>query len=157
VVVDDRGVKVDLREALDYEIQDVGFVQPGDLLGQLEALDEDLADVSGEALDVAVDVGGDVVRVALEAVEIELRDVVKVNPGDAVEDRRRSLTLPLLSLACWARTLSLVSAKTQSRRRKTVNGRITLPKSCCLKVPRMRSAIDQRKLDASEKLWNCLT
>jgi hypothetical protein len=48
-----------------------------------------------------------VVRVALEAVEIELRDVVKVNPGDAVEDRRQVFDLAALELGVLGEDLVL--------------------------------------------------
>ena len=48
--------------------------------------------------------------------------------------------------ACLASTSSLVVSSTQSRRRRTVKGRITRPYSDCLKLPRKMSAIDQMKL-----------
>ena len=90
-VVDPPGVQVDLGELGDHLVEAVGFFELFDLLVELEAL-EDLADVLGEAVDVVGQVAADVVRVALELLEVELAVVVKAQRlavvilGPVVED-----------------------------------------------------------------------
>jgi hypothetical protein len=61
------------------------------------------------------------------------------------------LMVPALRLSCLARTCGLVGSRTQSRRRSTVRGRITLPYWAGLYGPRSRSATLQVKLTLSEK------
>jgi hypothetical protein len=56
------------RRTGDDQVKAVGLVELGDVLLEAEVLD-DLAGAGGEALDVVGEVGGDVVRVALELLE----------------------------------------------------------------------------------------
>jgi hypothetical protein len=69
----------------------------------------------------------DVVRVALELLEVERRVVVEALARDlvqrGVERVARELAAPCFS--CAATTLAFVSASTQSKRRSTVIGSIT--------------------------------
>ena len=85
-VADRVGVQVDLGELLDHQVEPVGLVELLDLGLEAEVLD-DLARPAREAVDVAGQVGGDVVGVALELVEVEPAGVVERLPGDVVEDR----------------------------------------------------------------------
>ena len=95
------GVQVDLGELADHQEQPVGFVQLGDLLLELEIL-EDLAGLGGERLDVVGQVLGDLVRVALQLLEIELAGVVERVAGDPVQDR-----LEVLDAAAFQRRVLL--------------------------------------------------
>jgi hypothetical protein len=79
-VVDLARMQVDLGELGDHLIEAIGFFELLDLLVELEAL-EDLADVLGEAVDVISQMAADVVRVALELVEVELAVVVEAQRG----------------------------------------------------------------------------
>jgi hypothetical protein len=98
VVRHDLGMQVDLGEALHHEEENVRLVELGDLLGQLEALEEDLADVLGEALDVGEQVRGEVVRIVEQPPEVELADVVEVHARQPLEDGRDVLQLATLNL-----------------------------------------------------------
>ena len=89
------GVQVDLAELRDDQVQPVGLVELGDVLLEAEVLD-DLAGPGGEALDVVGQVGGDVVGIALEFLEVELAGVVERLPGHPVEDRLQVLDLAAL-------------------------------------------------------------
>jgi len=66
----------------------------------------------------------------------------------------RFFTSPPFSFPYRSSTVAFVGANTRSSRRRTVNGKITFPKSYCLKSPRSRSAMLQMKLEALEKDWN---
>ena len=83
-VRDDVGVEIDLRELLGDEVEEVGLRQAGDLRGELEAV-EDVFDVGGEAVEVASEVGGDVVLVVLDGFEVQGRGVVKGGAGGSDE------------------------------------------------------------------------
>jgi hypothetical protein len=86
VVGHHAGVQVHLGEALHHQVEDVGLVQARHLLGELEALDEDLPHVVAEGAQVGVEVLGDVVRVVQQAAEVEAGGVVEVGPADAAQD-----------------------------------------------------------------------
>ena len=111
------------------EVEEVVAGELLDVLRELEPHQEDVADVGGEPLDVLEQVRPDVVRVALELLEVELRDVVEGDARDAVQDRAEVLllTLPPFIASALARTFALVGSRTQSSRRRTVIGRMTLP------------------------------
>ena len=71
-------VQVDLGELRDDQEQPVGLVQLGDLLLELEVL-EDLPRLRREALDVVRQVLGGLVGIALELLEVELAGVVEAS------------------------------------------------------------------------------
>ena len=77
-------VQVDGRELLGHQVQQLGLVQPLDGGGEVEML-EDGAHVRRETLDVAVEVGADVVLVAHELAHVQRRDVVEVQSGLALD------------------------------------------------------------------------
>src|SRR6202023_3079524 len=80
-----RGVKVHLREFREDLEEQVRLVELGDLFGELEALD-DVSRVGREAPDVGCEVVGQVIGVALQLPEVELRDVVKAYLRGPVQD-----------------------------------------------------------------------
>jgi len=84
-VGDPVGMEVDLAEARDDQVETVGLVEPGNVLLEAETLD-DLTGAGGEALDVVGEVGGDVVRVALELLEGEAAGVVERHAGNTAEN-----------------------------------------------------------------------
>ncbi len=120
------GVQVDLGELLDHQVEAVGLVELLDLGLEAEVLD-DLARARAEAGDVVLQVGRDVGGVVGELGEVEAAGVVEGLLGDVVEDRLEVLDWPPLRLSYLASTSALVGSRTQSRRRRTVSGRITLP------------------------------
>ena len=61
-------MQVDLRELGYDQIQAVGFVQFADLFLKTEMID-DVASTAGEALDILCQIGGNVVRIALQLLE----------------------------------------------------------------------------------------
>ena len=63
-------VQIDIGELRDHKVEDVCFAHLLDLVLELEIL-EDVAHVAREALDVTDEVPGDVIRIALQPVEIE--------------------------------------------------------------------------------------
>jgi hypothetical protein len=129
-VVDLARMQVDLGELGDHLIEAIGFFELLDLLFELEAL-EDLADVLGEAVDVSGQMLADVVRVALELLEVELAVVVKAQRvavvvlGQVVEDGVDIGIFLVFSSAWRLSTASLLGASTASKRRSTVSGSIT--------------------------------
>jgi hypothetical protein len=102
-------VQVDLGEALGRLVGQPRFLQPIHLQVELEAL-EDVAHRRREGLDVAAQVFADVVLIRHPHQE-----------GLGIQ----ALAFPQLLLG--QSTASLVGSSTQSSRRSTVNGRITLP------------------------------
>jgi hypothetical protein len=126
------GVQVDVRELLGHQVEQPGLVEPVDLRVEVEAL-EDVAHRRRERLDVLAQVLADVVLVAHQLLQVERRRVVEVLPDFL--SRNGSGFKPALSALEDARsssTATLVGSSTQSRRRSTVNGRMTLPYSDCL-------------------------
>ena len=129
-VGDDVGVEVDVGELADHLVEQIGLRQPCDLDVEVELVD-DLPCAAAEPGDVAPQVPGDLAGVVEEAAEVEGRGVVEVLPGHVLQDRVDVLDLPSESSA-RSRTAALVGSRTQSRRRITVRGRMTLPYSDCL-------------------------
>ena len=84
-VVDLVRVQLDAGELLSDLIQQLGLVQALDRGGEIEVL-EDRAHVRSEALDVAVEVGADVVLIAHELAHVQRRDVVEVQAGLALDE-----------------------------------------------------------------------
>ena len=86
LVRDPVGVQVDVAELRDHEVQEVRLAHLLDFGLEIEEF-EDVAHVGREALDVADEMLGDVVGIALELLEIERRVVVEalargpVQPG----------------------------------------------------------------------------
>ena len=92
-------VQIDAAELRDDHVEDVRFAHLLDLGLELEVLDEDAAHVGGEALEVAHQVLGDVVGVALELLEVEGRAVVEALAGGLVEDAVQGLAPEPAALA----------------------------------------------------------
>ena len=84
-VVDLAGVHVDAREPLRDQIEQLVLVKPLDRPAELEVL-KDGTHIRREALDVAVEVGADIVLVAHELAHVERRDVVEVETGLALDE-----------------------------------------------------------------------
>ena len=59
-------MEVDLDELAEDEEQEVGLVQPFDLVAELELVEEDFPSVGREPGDVVGQIGGDVLLVAQE-------------------------------------------------------------------------------------------
>jgi hypothetical protein len=87
-VVDARGVKIDVREFLGHEIEEVRLGEPVDLHRELEAL-EDVAHVLREAAHVVAKMRADVVLIAHEPVKVEARDIVEAEARLAPDERVR--------------------------------------------------------------------
>ena len=90
-------VQVDLGELRDDQVKPVGVGQLGDLLLKFEVL-EDLARLRGEMLDVESQIRRDLVRVALQLLEVQLAGVVELLAGGPVQDR-----FDILDAACLER------------------------------------------------------
>ena len=144
-------VQVDVLEALEHQEEQPRLVQLGDRVVEVELL-QHLAHVRAEAGDVVAQVGGQVRRVGEQPLEVVAGRVVEGEARSLAELRVEVLQLLAPQLGLLARAPSAwCGASTQSRRRRTVSGRITswyLPR---LKVSRIRSATPQRKLTIS--LW----
>ena len=89
------GVEVDLGEPRDDLEEQIRLVELRDVLLELEAL-EDVLRVGGEAADERPQVGSEVVRIALQRLERELRRVVERHAGDAIENGLQVLHRPAL-------------------------------------------------------------
>ena len=86
-----------------------------------------------KAGDVGAQVVGDVVRVVEELVEVERRGVVEAAGLTSLQQDGLDVQLGLFPLGSRsASTAALVGSSTQSRRRSTTSGRMTLPYSDCL-------------------------
>ncbi len=80
-------VQIDVGELLQHQIQQPGLGQALDLGVEVEAL-EDVARLGREALHVGVEILADVVLVARQRGQIQLRDVVEARGADdALEER----------------------------------------------------------------------
>ncbi|OQA27234.1 MAG: hypothetical protein BWY59_01131 [Verrucomicrobia bacterium ADurb.Bin345] len=88
-------VQIDLAELRYDEVQPVRLIQLADVLLEPEVLD-DFAGAGGESLDEVGEVGGDVLRVALQLLERELAGVVERLACDLVQDRLQVLHLATL-------------------------------------------------------------
>ena len=119
-------VQVDVGELRNHEVEDVRLVHLLDLVLELEVL-EDVAHIGREALDVADEVPGDVVRVALQPVEIEFGEWLwKRWPAAAFSLASSALPSKRSFRRSYsATTFALVGASTQSKRRSTVIGSMT--------------------------------
>ena len=84
-VVHRAGVQVEAGELLGHQVQQLGLVQPFDRGGKVEVL-EDGPHVGREALDVAVQVGANVVLVAHQLAHVERRHVVEIQAGLALDE-----------------------------------------------------------------------
>jgi hypothetical protein len=107
-------VQVDLGELLDDEEQAVSLRQLGDLLLELEIL-EDLPGLRREALDVVRQVLGDLVGVALQLLKVELTGVVELQPRSAVQDRFN--VLDAAALECGESAGAILGHTTPRERR----------------------------------------
>ena len=130
-IADGVGVEVDVGELLGDEVEQPGLGQPVDLGVELEAL-EDVAHGRRERLHVGAQVLADVVLVAHELLQVERRGVVEELAGLAQQEGL-GIQPGLLALVHSRPARRPWSASsTQSRRRSTVKGRMTLPYSDCL-------------------------
>ena len=148
-VVDLVRVQIDIFEALEHLEEKPRLVELADRIVEVEFL-QHLAHVWAEPGDVVAQVGREVRRVGEELLEVIAGRVVEGEARDPAE-----LGVEVLQVLCpevrpcACRTFSFVCASTQSRRRRTVSGRMTswyLPR---LNVSRIRSATPQRKLTIS--------
>ena len=121
--------EIDVGEALDDLVQQPRGLKARDLQVEL-VLVEDLAGAGGEAVVVVGEVACDVGRVGADRGEVLPGQVVELQ-ASAARYKIASRFWTLIA-AFFAHTASLVGAITQSSRRSTVNGRMTLPYSDCL-------------------------
>ena len=149
-VVDQLGMEIDVLEAL-HDLEDESrLVELADSVGEIEFLD-DLAHIGAEAGDVVAEIGGKVGGVARHPLEIVARGVVEGEARSLAQLGVEVLETLAAEFGLALEDLFLGGARTQSRRRSTVKGRMMswyLPR---LKVSRMRSATPQMKLTIS--LW----
>jgi hypothetical protein len=130
-VADDLGVQVDVGELLGDEVEQAGLGQLVDLGVELEAL-EDVAHGGREPLHVGAEVLADVVLVAHELLQVERRGVVEELAGLAEQEGLGVHPGGFLRLVFRPARRAWSASSTQSRRRSTVKGRMTLPYSDCL-------------------------
>ncbi len=138
------GCRSTVVEALHDQEEQAFVVELGDGVVEVEVL-EDLAHVGAEAGDVVAQVGGEVGRVGEQGLEVVEGGVVEGVAGGAAQLGVEVVEFAVELGVGLQDLLSLVGARTQSRRRRTVRGRMTswyLPR---LKVSRMMSAMPQRK------------
>lgn len=76
VVIDAARAEVDLVELLDHLVQDVATLEPLKLLGKVKLCD-DILNVFTVAIDVVLEVFGDVRWLVEQCVKVELRSIVK--------------------------------------------------------------------------------
>jgi hypothetical protein len=127
-VGDRRGVQVDLGELGDHQEKPVLLRQSGDLVLELEPLEH--VDVGREPVDVVDQVRPEPVGVLGQPRQVELGGVVEAQPVAGLHHlRKQGSGLPS---ATKARTSSRVGSRMQSRRRRMVIGRMTLPYWCGL-------------------------
>ena len=81
---DDLGVQVDVGEAGEDEVEQVGAVQAGDLHVEVELVDH-LPGAGAEPGDVFPQAAGELAGVAEQAAEVERAGVVEALTGDALE------------------------------------------------------------------------
>ncbi len=84
-VGDAVGVEIDGGEFFGDEVEEVGFLEAVDLGGEFEAV-EDVGDVGREGVQVAEEIGGDVVGVARDGLQVHGRGVVEGVAGGAAEE-----------------------------------------------------------------------
>jgi hypothetical protein len=125
------GVQVDLGELGHHQVEQLRAVQPVDLGGEVELV-EHVAGRGGEAGDVVLEVVGQVVGGGDQRGEVEPGGVVELLAGLLLEDRVEVVTFFRVNCTARSSTACLVGSSTQSNRRSTVRGRITLPYSDCL-------------------------
>lgn len=129
-VADDIRVEVDVREPGDDLLEQARLVQLLDLVGETEPGDR-LERPRGEPGDVGGEVRTHVLRVVLELAERQRGDVVEALPA-VRRSTGSTLSIFPASATAFATTTSFVGSSTQSSRRSTVSGRMTLPYSDCL-------------------------
>jgi hypothetical protein len=133
-VVPAVGREIDGGELLDDEVERILVGLGGDLLGELEGLD-DGADVRRETVDVVVEIRAS----WLESSSRPLRPLFSAGLAMVNLERLKNGTPPIcerrwqmmfsplaLIVACSLRTAAFVGARMQSKRRRTVSGRMTL-------------------------------
>lgn len=79
-----REVDFGIGKRLHHLIENVLLGHAQHVLAEIEAL-HDLADVRREGIDVAVQIGGELVRVIQQPGEVELREVVELRAGNLAE------------------------------------------------------------------------
>ena len=126
-VGDGVGVQVDFAELGEDLVEQVGPVEAADLGGEVELL-EHVPGPGGEAGHVGKEVVGDVARVVEDLGQGQLGRVEELLARCADQDRVQ--VLGPSGVPGWdSSTLALVGSRTQSSRRRTVRGRMTLPYS----------------------------
>ncbi len=129
-VGDRLGMEVDVGELFGDQVEELRLGQPIDLGLEFEPL-ENIANGRGKALNVGVEVFTDVILVPHELLHVERRRVIEELAG-LLEQKRLRFSPAAFRFSNSAKTERLVASKTQSNRRSTVNGRMTLPYSDCL-------------------------
>jgi len=92
-------MQVDLREPVEHLIEQPGVIQPLELIGEQEFIEEDVADVAGEIRDVVEQVAMNVLGIlSLERGECEARLVVEADicADDAGQERIARLIIHVL-------------------------------------------------------------
>jgi hypothetical protein len=137
------GVQVESGELLGDQVEQLGLVQPLDRAAKSKC-SKIVAHVGREALDVAVQVGADVVLVAHQLAHVERRHVVEVQAGLALDEGLEGDAGGLLGgvllehLGLGRRQHAVQPA--QHRERQDHPAVLD-----CLKSPRRRSATDQMR------------
>jgi hypothetical protein len=119
-----RRVEVDGGELFDDQVEQAVLVELLDLGGEVEAL-EDVPGGRREGPDVGVEVFAQVILVAEQRLEIQRRGIEEALAG--LPQQEGGFRPAAFFAANSASTAALVGSSTQSRRRRTVNGRMTLP------------------------------
>ena len=144
-VVHFRRMQVDRGELLAHQVQQLGLVQPLDRDREVEVL-EDRTHIGCEALEVAVQIGTDVVLVAHEPAHVQRRDVVEIQARLALDERLEVDARPPLVVVLGERGF-LGGGQHAVETAQHGERRITRPYSLCLKSPRRRSATDQMRVE----------
>jgi hypothetical protein len=66
--------------------QEVGFVQAFQKSGQFKTVNEDISDIGGETIDVGIEIGEEVSRVALDAIKCPFGCVGELLPRGSVKE-----------------------------------------------------------------------
>jgi hypothetical protein len=129
-VIDGVRVQVDVGELFGDQVEQAGLGQALDLGIEIEAL-EDVAGRRRKALDVGVEVFANMVLVAKQLVQVKRRGVVEALASLAKQERVWVEAGSSLGVE-FGQDCRLLLSSTQSRRRRMVKGRMTLPYSDCL-------------------------
>ena len=122
------GMKIDLREALQHPVEQIGPFEADDMFLELELL-EGLAGLGAEAVDVTAQAAGDLRGVGQQLGKSSLLELENCCLATRFKTASGVVRPLPFQASSSARTASLVGASTQSRRRSVTKGRITRPYS----------------------------